>query len=189
MNWKQLPNIITSIRLLLLIPLSYFLVVEEYQAALIIFFIAGSSDALDGFLAKRYNWVSRLGSILDPIADKALLVITMAILTLNQKISLLLFSCVAIRDIYIIAGAYFYYKQIGPFNMQPSLISKFNTLAQILLVTVILVSLGYKQIPEPVIPALVLVVYLTVISSTLHYSFVWGRKYLNARKSENQIEK
>ncbi len=189
MNWTQLPNVITSIRLLLLIPLSFFLVAENYQSALIIFFIAGVSDALDGFLAKRYNWVSRFGSILDPIADKALLVITMAILTLNQKISGLLFACVAIRDIYIITGAYFYYKQIGPFNMQPSLISKFNTFAQILMVTLILVSLGYRQISEPVISSLVFLVYLTVISSTLHYSFVWWRKYLTARKSVNQKDK
>ena len=189
MNWTQLPNIITSIRLLLLIPLSHYLIAENYQTALIIFFIAGTSDALDGFLAKRYDWVSRFGSILDPIADKALLVITMAILTFNQKISLLLFSCVAIRDIYIFAGAYFYYKQIGPFNMQPSLISKFNTFAQILMVTLILVSLGYMKVPEPIIPVLVILVYLTVITSTLHYSFVWGRKYLNERKSTNQTEK
>lgn len=189
MNWTQLPNIITSIRLLLLIPLSYYLVVEQYQPALIIFFVAGFSDALDGFLAKKFDWVSRFGSILDPIADKALLVVTMAILTLNQKISVLLFSCVAIRDIYIVAGAYFYYKKIGPFNMQPSLISKFNTFAQILLVTIILVSLGYINIPESIIQVLILLVYLTVISSTLHYSFVWGRKYRRAKNSLDQTEK
>jgi len=181
MNWKQLPNIITSIRLVLLIPLSYYLSAENYWFAVIIFFLAGFSDALDGFLAKRFNWVSRFGSILDPIADKALLVVTMAILTLNQKISLVLFLCVAIRDIYIIAGAYFYYKTIGPFNMEPSFVSKFNTFAQILMVTVMLVSLGYKQVPTEVINALVILVYLTVIVSTIHYTYVWGGKYLEAR--------
>jgi len=184
MNWKQLPNIITSIRLLLLIPLSYYLSAENYWFAVIIFFLAGFSDALDGFLAKRFNWVSRFGSILDPIADKALLVVTMAILTLNQKISLVLFLCVAIRDIYIIAGAYFYYKTIGPFNMQPSFVSKFNTFAQILMVTVMLVSLGYKQVPAEIINGLVVLVYLTVFVSTLHYTYVWGGKYLNARKNK-----
>lgn len=189
MNWTQLPNIITSIRLILLIPLSYYLIAENYQPALIIFFIAGFSDALDGFLAKKFNWVSRFGSILDPIADKALLVITMAILTFNAKISVLLFSCAAIRDIYIIAGAYFYYKRIGPFDMQPSYISKFNTFAQILLVTLILISLGYINIPDPIISGLVILVYLTVITSTVHYSYVWGSKYLAARQSEDQAEK
>ncbi len=189
MNWTQLPNIITSIRLILLIPLSYYLVAESYQSALLIFFIAGFSDALDGYLAKKFNWVSRFGSILDPIADKALLVITMGILTLNQKISVLLFSCVAVRDIYIIAGAYVYYKQIGPFNMQPSFISKLNTFAQILMVTLILVSLAYMNIPDQLINVLVVMVYLTVIISSLHYSYVWGSKYISARKSTDQAEK
>jgi len=181
MNWTQLPNIITSLRLILLIPLSYYLSAENYWFALIIFFIAGFSDALDGFLAKKFNWVSRFGSILDPIADKALLVVTMAILTLNNKISLLLFLCVAIRDVYIIAGAYFYYKTIGPFNMQPSFVSKFNTFAQILMVTAMLISLGYRQLPAQMISGLVILVYLTVIVSSVHYTYVWGRKYVKAR--------
>jgi len=184
MNWKQLPNVVTSIRLILLIPLSYYLSAENYWTALVIFFIAGFSDALDGFLAKKFNWVSRFGSILDPIADKALLVVTMAILTLNQKINLLLFLCVAIRDIYIIAGAYFYYKKIGPFNMQPSFISKFNTFAQILMVTILLISLGYMRMPIELINGLVILVYLTVVASTVHYTVVWGRKYINVRQTK-----
>ena len=147
MNWTLLPNIITSIRLILLIPLSYYLSSENYQPAMIIFFIAGFSDALDGFLAKKFNWVSRFGSILDPIADKALLVVTMGILTLNNIISVELFVSVAVRDFYILAGAYFYYKRIGPMNMEPSFISKINTFVQILLVTLLLVSLSYIDIP------------------------------------------
>ncbi|MBV1909115.1 MAG: CDP-alcohol phosphatidyltransferase family protein, partial [Kangiellaceae bacterium] len=87
MNWNQLPNVITLIRLLLLVPLAFYLSKADYRVSLVIFFIAGLSDALDGFLAKSFNWVSRFGSILDPIADKALLVLTMGLLTLNQKIS------------------------------------------------------------------------------------------------------
>jgi len=146
MNLNQLPNIITSIRLLLLVPLSFYLTQQDYRMAVVIFFVAGISDALDGFLAKKFNWVSRFGSILDPIADKALLVLTMGILTINAKISLLLFVLVTVRDVYIISGAYYYYKKIGPYNMKPSYLSKLNTFVQISLVTLILVSFGYYPI-------------------------------------------
>jgi len=183
MNWKQIPNIITFVRLILLIPLSFLMIKQENQSAVIIFFIAGFSDALDGFLAKRYNWVSRLGSILDPIADKALLVITMAILAFNQKISFSLFTISAVRDIYIILGAYIYYKNIGPFNMQPSLLSKLNTFLQILFITVMLVSLGYQAIPNEIILYLSYGVYFTVIVSSVHYTFVWGKKYREAKRA------
>ncbi len=188
LNWNQLPNVITSLRLLLLVPLAFYLTIQDYQLSLLIFFIAGVSDALDGFLAKRYNWVSRFGSILDPIADKALLVLTMALLTANQKISLLLFVLVALRDIYIVLGAYIYYKKIGPFNMQPSLISKLNTFVQILLVTAVLVSLGYRALPEVAIQLLTYLVYFTVVASTVHYTLVWGRKFkleLNRKGSQS----
>ncbi|MCF6192708.1 MAG: CDP-alcohol phosphatidyltransferase family protein [Kangiellaceae bacterium] len=186
MNLNQLPNIITSIRLILLIPLSFYLSRQDYQAAVIIFFIAGFSDALDGFLAKRFNWVSRFGSILDPIADKALLVLTMGILTLNDKISLQLFTLVTIRDIYIISGAYYYYKKIGPYNMAPSYISKLNTFVQISLVTLILVSLSYYSVPDLLINSLTIAVYLTVVSSGIHYTVVWGKKYKAALQSKSR---
>ncbi len=187
LNWNQLPNVITSLRLLLLVPLAFYLTVQDYRMSLLIFFVAGVSDALDGFLAKRYNWVSRFGSILDPIADKALLVLTMALLTANQKISLVLFVLVALRDIYIVLGAYIFYKKIGPFNMQPSLISKLNTFVQILLVAAILVSLGYRALPQLAIQVFTYSVYFTVIASAIHYTLVWGRKFkLELQKQNSQ---
>jgi len=186
MNLNQLPNIITSVRLILLIPLSFYLSQQDYQTAVIIFFIAGFSDALDGFLAKRFDWVSRFGSILDPIADKALLVLTMGILTLNSKISLQLFILVTIRDIYIISGAYYYYKKIGPYDMAPSYISKFNTFVQIALVTLILVSLSYYSVPNLLINSLTIAVYLTVVLSGIHYTVVWGKKYKTALQSKSR---
>ena len=185
MNLNQLPNIITTIRLILLVPLSFYLSQQDYQTAVVIFFIAGFSDALDGFLAKRFNWVSRFGSILDPIADKALLVLTMGVLTLNNKISLQLFILVTIRDIYIISGAYYYYKKIGPYNMAPSYISKLNTFVQIALVTFILISLSYYSVPSLLINSLTIAVYLTVVISGIHYTVVWGRKYKIALKSRS----
>jgi cardiolipin synthase len=70
---RDIPNLITGLRILLVAPFLWLLLEEHYGAALLLFVIAGISDALDGFLAKYYGWTSELGGLLDPIADKLLL--------------------------------------------------------------------------------------------------------------------
>jgi len=71
---RHIPNIISILRILLVIPVVMLLLDQRYGAALLLFAIAGISDGVDGFLAKRFGWQSRLGSILDPLADKLLLI-------------------------------------------------------------------------------------------------------------------
>ena len=186
MNLSFLPNLITLIRIVLLVPLSILLVKQEYSTALIIFVIAGFSDALDGFLAKHFSWVSRFGAILDPLADKALLVITMTILTINQQISWLLLGVVLFRDIYIVAGAYYYHYRLGPYEMAPSDLSKFNTFVQLLLVTSLLVSLGFTSLPPMYLKGLVILTFITTISSGIHYGWVWGNKFRQEIAKQNQ---
>jgi cardiolipin synthase (CMP-forming) len=176
MNWSVLPNVITILRVILLFPLSYFMLLPDYKIALVLFFIAGFSDAVDGFLAKRFAWTSRFGAILDPLADKALLVLTMAILTFNQQLSLYLFITVAARDLLIVTGAFLYHKYVAHYDMAPSKLSKFNTFVQILLVTTVLLHLGYREFPSFFIDYLVWLTFATTISSGLHYLWVWGRK-------------
>lgn len=191
MNWHYLPNLITLLRVVLLIPLTYFLLIKSYHTAVILFFIAGFSDALDGFLAKYFSWVSRFGAIMDPLADKALLFVTMLILTIHGYINWWLFGLVVFRDVYIILGAYYYHKKIGPYEMQPSGLSKLNTFVQLLLVTSLLVSLSYLMIPNIYIQALIILTYLTTITSGIHYTWVWGRKFhqsVNHLDSSKNIE-
>ena len=76
MNRSDIPNIISMLRIILVIPTVMLLLNERYGQALILFAVAGASDGLDGYIAKRYHYVSRLGTILDPLADKLLLVCT-----------------------------------------------------------------------------------------------------------------
>ena len=187
MSWSFLPNLITLLRIFLLVPLSIFLLNDDYTTALIIFVIAGFSDALDGFLAKHFSWVSRFGAILDPLADKALLVFTMAILTYNQQLSWVLFLIVMLRDVIIVAGAYYYHYRLGPYEMQPSKLSKFNTFIQLLLVASLLVSLGYRPLAEVYLSILIALTYFTTLSSGIHYGWVWGRKLEKelSKKSED----
>lgn len=188
MNLSFLPNLITLIRIILLVPLSILLVKQEYSVALILFVIAGLSDALDGFLAKHFSWVSRFGAILDPLADKALLVITMSILAYNQQISWLLLAVVLFRDIYIVAGAYYYHYRLGPYEMHPSYLSKFNTFVQLLLVTSLLVSLGYTSLAPMYLKVLVILTYISTISSGVHYSWVWGNKFRQELAKRSQLK-
>jgi cardiolipin synthase len=189
MNWRFLPNLITLIRIFLLIPLTYFLLVKNYKVGVILFFIAGFSDALDGFLAKRFSWVSRFGAIMDPLADKALLIVTMFVLTLNGHLSWWLLGLVIFRDVYIVLGAYLYHKKIGPYEMQPSQLSKLNTFIQLLLVMLILVSMSYYEIPDLWINSLVILTYLTTITSGFHYTWVWGKRFKNAINTIEQSNK
>ncbi|MGX5201659.1 CDP-alcohol phosphatidyltransferase family protein [Aliikangiella sp. IMCC44632] len=177
MNLSFIPNVITILRVVLLIPLSTFLINENYQNALFVFVIAGVSDALDGFLAKQFGWVSRFGAILDPLADKALLITTIVILAINQQISWILFGLIVLRDVFIVSGAYYFHYRLGPYEMKPSKLSKLNTFVQLFLVTCILVSAGLYTLSPAFIEAMVIATYVTTLSSGIHYGWVWGKKF------------
>ncbi len=183
---RHIPNIITVFRIIIILPLILMLSKSYYWEAMLLFFIAGLSDGIDGFLAKQFKWQSRLGAILDPIADKLLLVITMLMLCVNQKISWWLFSAAAIRDIIIVIGAYAYHRALGPYDMAPSRLSKLNTFLQILLLVSILVSLSGItvndiSIPEWYLSGLTVSVYMSILLSCFHYIYVWGGRYFRNR--------
>ncbi|NVJ60944.1 MAG: CDP-alcohol phosphatidyltransferase family protein [Gammaproteobacteria bacterium] len=178
---KQIPNLITVIRVLLIAPLIYLLEQQSYYQALWIFFIAGISDGIDGFLAKRFNWKTRFGAILDPLADKLLLVSTMLLLSLNNEMSWWLFGLVTARDLIIVAGAVFYHRALGPYDMQPSRLSKSNTFFQILFVVSLLISLGFYVLPNWYLLTVEVIVYVSTISSGLHYIILWGGRYRRNR--------
>ncbi|WMS87540.1 CDP-alcohol phosphatidyltransferase family protein [Pleionea litopenaei] len=174
---RQIPNIITVLRVLLVAPLIYLLAQSQYYWALWLFFFAGLSDGIDGFLAKRFNWKTRFGAILDPLADKLLLVSTMLMLSLNGEISWWLFGLVTLRDLIIVTGAVVYHRALGPYDMQPSRLSKGNTFFQILFVVSVLVSLGWYTLPDWYMLTLEMVVYASTVISGTHYILLWGGRF------------
>jgi cardiolipin synthase len=105
MRARDIPNLITVGRILLVAPTTWALLQQHYRLALVLFLVAGISDGVDGFLAKHYNWSSRLGALLDPVADKALLVCSYAALTWTGLLPLWLFVLVILRDTVIVGGA------------------------------------------------------------------------------------
>lgn len=170
--WRHLPNLITILRIALVLPLFWLIVEQRYGSALLVAGLAGVSDAADGYLARRFDWRSRLGGLLDPIADKLLLIASFLALTLVGGLPAWLLALVVVRDLVIVAGAVAYHYLIGPFAASPSLLSKATTLVQILCVLAELLHLSGLAEP-PLLAALIgLTAVLTVLSG-VHYVVVW----------------
>lgn len=170
---SRLPNLITMARIALVPVLILLLKDQEYAAALIVFVIAGVSDALDGYLAKRLNVQSRLGAILDPVADKLLLVSAYVMLTFLGHIPFWLMLVVAFRDLLIVVGYVAYTSHAGPVKMRPSVLSKLNTVAQIALATLILAQQAAGLDWPHTVDVLVLVVLTSTVVSGAHYLWLW----------------
>jgi len=180
---RDIPNIISLLRIALVIPVVYLLLERQFSYALVLFFIAGISDGLDGYLAKRNNWISRLGSILDPLADKLLLVFSYLALGWLGEIPMWLVIAVMVRDVIIVVGAISYHEIIGKYDMTPTWMSKTNTFFQILLILVVVFSLGAYALPALFIEALIYIVAITTLVSGINYVWVWGRRAANNNKT------
>ena len=173
----MLPNIISLLRLLLVPLIIGFVANEQWQFALYGFVIAGVSDALDGYIARNYNLRTELGSYLDPLADKALLVSMFVTLGVLGLFPFWLVMLVVTRDILIIGGILLAWLLGSPMAMRPAKLSKFNTFAQIVLVGTIL---GVKAF-ELDIPFLVLIggigVAALTLASMIIYILQWLRHF------------
>ena len=183
---RHIPNIISIARIFLVFPVVESLLTRDFTRALIWFTAAGLSDGVDGFLARAFGWQSRLGSYLDPIADKLLLICSYACLAWLGLIPAWLAALVLGRDALILSGAVAYYFLMEPFVGQPALVSKLNTLCQLLLVFVILASPGFPIFPSGSIATLIGVVGFTTTISGIWYVAIWGRRaYRQSNRREH----
>jgi cardiolipin synthase len=171
---RQLPNVVSSIRILLAIPIAVTLVHHQYVTTLVLFCAAAVSDAGDGLLAKRFGWQSRLGAVLDPAADKLLLATVFVTLAAVRLVPLWLMVAAVARDIIIVLGAIAYRVYIGPVVASPSTISKLNTACQ---AAFILAVIGRAQFDFPdawVVVALGALMFVTVVLSGIDYVLRYG---------------
>jgi len=173
---RDIPNIISTLRILLTLPVMYFLLQHDYTVALLLFAVAGFSDGLDGFLAKHYGWQSRLGGLLDPLADKALLMSSFLVLAATGLIPIWLVLAAICRDLIIVGGALYYNFTVEEVLPAPSLLSKLNTALQILLVILVVTDAGPFPMPRLLIESLQWLLLFTVLASGAHYVYVWSRK-------------
>ncbi len=174
MNKRQIPNAITLLRILLVIPIMVLLAQRQYGPVLVLFFIAGVSDGLDGYLARRFCWHTRLGSILDPLADKFMLVGTFLLLGWDGLMPWWLVGLVILRDVLIVGGATAYHYCCQSLTMEPTLISKVNTVLQIMLGLVIIVAAMGSWIPTWVVTSMIVLVTVSTVWSGIDYVWRWG---------------
>jgi len=174
LSYKHLPNIISVLRIALVVPVVMSLLAGHFTLALILFGVAGVSDAFDGFYAKRYNCVTKLGTILDPLADKLLLVSCYVTLLWLGLLPDWLVACVIFRDVFIVLGAGVVRYVTGPFEITPRVLSKLNTFAQIVLVMAVVLSNSLLPLSGWVLEVLIYSVLFTTVSSGVDYMLRWG---------------
>ncbi|MET0876261.1 MAG: CDP-alcohol phosphatidyltransferase family protein [Tardiphaga sp.] len=171
----SIPNIITLGRILLVPVIVWAIAANQMEIAFAVFVIAGISDAVDGFLAKRFNRASELGALLDPLADKALLVSIYVALGIWGAVPRWIVILVVSRDIMIVGAVIVSWLFGKPIPMKPLMVSKLNTVAQVGFAALVLAALGFGFNPVPY--DLILMGFVTILTllSVSFYLVEWMR--------------
>jgi len=185
---SQLPNLITVLRILLVLPTAWLLVQSRYVEALVLMAVAGASDALDGALARRFGWMSPFGSAMDPIADKLLVATMFIVFTVQGHIPIWVAAIVLGRDAVIMGGAAAYRLFFAPIEFAPTLVSKANTAAQIVMLLLLLLGLcGFGRLSEVALTTVdpwcfYLLAVLGIVSG-VDYVITWSAKAIRQGRS------
>lgn len=168
------------LRIALVWPIISALVGGRFVVALVLVAVAGFSDGLDGYLAKRFDWRSRLGGLLDPLADKLLLVSTFVTLAWLGLVPVWLTAVVILRDFVIVSGGLVYQAVVAPVHPEPSRASKLNTGAQLLFICGVIANHGVGVPPAAFLVAAGAAVLVTSTVSGLDYVVRWSGKAAHA---------
>ena len=183
----NLPNIITISRLLLTPYIVWLILSESYFLGFIFFLLSGISDALDGLIAKRFNQQTLLGSYLDPIADKFLIVSSIVLLGYNGYVPIWLIIIIVSRDIAIFGAVIISWMLGTNLRIEPLIISKINTFLQIFYIVItFLVILNNQLLIELITSIHGITTYLIAISTILSwisYLKVWLINVNSANKN------
>jgi cardiolipin synthase (CMP-forming) len=178
MSWGvglSIPNLITLARILLVPVVIWAITAGEMRIAFLLFLAAGISDAVDGFLAKRFGMQTELGAYLDPLADKAMIVSIYVALGIANVIPRWLVILVVSRDIMIVSAVMLAWLVRKPMALKPLVVSKLNTVAQIVLALFVLASLGFRFNADIAIKPLMALVALLTLLSIAFYLAEWVR--------------
>jgi cardiolipin synthase (CMP-forming) len=177
----SIPNLITLARILAVPVILWAITSGEMRIAFILFLVAGLSDLVDGYLAKRFGMATELGAYLDPLADKAMIVSIYVALGIVEAIPRWLVILVVSRDIMIVGAVILSWLVDKPVKLKPLTVSKLNTVVQIIFATVVLAALAFRwEIPLVVNTLIALVAALTLLSIAF-YVAEWVR-HMNANE-------
>jgi len=175
MSLRWLPNAISVMRIALILPILVLFVNDEFGWALGLFLLAGLSDGIDGYVAKRYNWHSRLGAFLDPAGDKLLVAWSYGTLAYLGHIPVWLAVIVILRDVIIVAGSFIYHYLVRRLEGEPTRISKLNTGLEIVYLVFVMSEAGYGWPDSITLTVLGASVLVTVVISGYDYVSNWIR--------------
>jgi cardiolipin synthase len=178
----SIPNLITLGRILMVPVIVWAITSDHLLLAFVLFLVAGLSDLVDGFLAKRFGMATKLGAYLDPLADKAMIVSIYVALGITEAIPRWLVILVVWRDILIVAAVLLSWLVGKPVNLKPITVSKLNTLAQIVLAVVVLGSLGFSLDAEIAVKVLIAIVTGLTVASIALYLRLWAQ-HMNATET------
>ncbi|MGR5148035.1 CDP-alcohol phosphatidyltransferase family protein [Photobacterium alginatilyticum] len=185
---KQIPNILTTLRLILAVPICLLILERNYSTVLWIAFFAGVSDGLDGWLARKLDAISRFGTIADPLSDKAMLISAFIAFAIVGLVPVWVAVIVIVRDVIILVGAIAYHCLFGRYEVAPSFWGKASTFVQIAFALMLITQQVYPILPEIFFEiGLWLLISLVIISGG-HYAFTWGKKSLTEHSSKSRSQ-
>lgn len=181
---RQLPNIMSFLRLGLIAPFLMTLYSHNYPYAFYIFLTAGLTDCVDGWLARQLACQTHIGRVIDPLADKCLISCGVISLALLQQLPLWLVTLIFLRDLTISLGALIWYCFIErTLNFPPSKLSKINTALQITLIGVCLINLAFTPLPSYFLPMCIFLTATTTAVTYFDYVWTWGQKACALKRS------
>jgi cardiolipin synthase (CMP-forming) len=180
---RHLPNLICLARIALVGPIIAALTTGHFELAMGVFTLAAVSDGLDGYLAKRFHWTSELGKLLDPAADKLLLVSVFVSATWLGMVPRWLTAAAVARDVMIALGALVFRMWFGPLRGRPTLLSKLNTGVQLAYLLAVMSQQAFHLPSAAALAALAVVTLLTTIASGLDYIAAFTRRALALQAS------
>lgn len=188
------PNMLTVFRMVLIPVFVTLLFYQRFILALAVFVIAGLTDGLDGLLARRFQQQSQLGTVLDPIADKLMMVTAFIVLSMRSifpqplpshlPIPFWVTIAVISRDVFIVVGAAAINVMTGFRGFRPSWLGKVNTTVQIIAIAIIMFAASVPYYTGYYLPTLYVIVFTFAVTSGLHYIF-FASRLMNEDRRQN----
>ena len=172
----NLPNAISLLRLLAVPVVAWLIIQQRWEAACWLFLAAAVSDGIDGLVARWLNQTTPLGAALDTVADKALGVVTLVMLTQAKAIPLWVALVILLRDSIVVLGALSYRGLAGHLEIHPTRLGKTHVFAEFALLALVLAGLGKLLVVDAWLSSLFAVVFVIAVISGVQYVWIWGAK-------------
>lgn len=178
----NLPNVISLLRLAAVPGVAWLILQQQWDAACWLFLAAAISDGIDGLLARWLKQMTRIGAALDTIADKALGVVTLVMLTLAEAIPMWVTLALMVRDSIIVLGALSYRGLAGHLEINPTWLGKIHMFAELSLLSLVLGELAGLLSLDGWLHVLFVAVFAIAVASGVQYVWIWSAKARRARE-------